>query len=104
MSATLNLIQNLSSLARILARCHIGIGRDDVEQMMRDARTVCGARLRGTDFELPIHRDRIAVDDLSLKPFREVEGKRRFATGGRSQDRDQQRITLQRRLQCRAYQ
>ena len=103
-AASLNVIQNLSSLARILPGRHIGVGRNEVEQMMRDARSFFRARLGRADLELPVHRHRIAVDDLSLKPFREFERKRSLAAGGGTQNRNQQRITRQRKLQCSAYQ
>ena len=49
------------------------------EKVMRRARPFNGARLGRTDFELAVHRDRIAIDDFAEETSRERQRQGRFA-------------------------
>src|SRR3954447_8982537 len=72
--------------------------------MMRDRRPLPRRRLRRANIKLSVHRDRIAVDDFSVKLLRERKRKRSLTAGGRSKNDNQKwirggRAHVQRRLQ-----
>ena len=75
----------------------------NVQQMMRRAGPFLGAGLRRADFKITVQRDRVATDDFSVELLCKDERKSCLATGGRTENHNQQRVVLrQRQLQLLA--
>ncbi len=65
MSAPCNLSHRSPRLPRILTRSEPLTGLGDIDQVMRNASAIFTRRLGGADLEVPIHRNRIATDNLA---------------------------------------
>ena len=76
MSARFDLFQYLPRLAGIFTGGDVAGGRDAIEKMMRGAGALGRSGLGGSEIELAVHRDRIAVHDLAAKAFGECERQR----------------------------
>ena len=63
--------------------------------MMRGLRAFGHRRFRRADLEVAIHRDRIAVDDLTVEAPRERQRQRGLPAGGRAKHNDEQGQSLQ---------
>ena len=68
--------------AGIFSRRHFSGRIHKIDEVMRRASTLFHGRFRGTDIQLSIERDRIAVDDLPGKLLRQRNRKRRLTACG----------------------
>jgi hypothetical protein len=86
---------HLSNHARgipgVLGRRVFGCGIDDVDQVMRDTAPIAGGDLVGADVEAPVHRGRVAVDDLTSTRGGQRQRQRALPRSRRPENRDDER-------------
>jgi hypothetical protein len=58
--------------------------------MVRHAAAFFGGRLGGSDLEVAVHRDGITVDDFTVKPLGDPQGKCRLAAARGAKNHNQQ--------------
>src|SRR5262249_1471545 len=83
--------ERFAGAPRVLRRGEIRVGRDDVDEVVRNEGALLRKRLRAADVEAAIDRQAVAGDDLAAVAERQPERERALAGGRRPDDRDQRR-------------
>src|ERR1044072_5290075 len=79
-----NLFDRSYCRARPVGRSERHGGRNKIDQMVRNSATLLNGNLGGSNFDLLIDLDGIAVDDFSAQPQRDLDPQRAFSRGGRT--------------------
>ena len=90
-------------LTGVLAGGEWLVRRGDVEQMMRNQRTLLARRFGRPNLEMAIERNGIATDNFARERLREVDGECGFAGGGRPENYHQERFRQRRRLRVHGF-